>query len=725
MAEEQHDRSVVDVAFRQGRRGIGIGRVEDLDRRRRRRAAKRCAGAGERRRADAPAGGIGQEPVEGRVLEGDAGVQHGVRTSKRSRTSTSPATWSWCGWLRTRRSIRRAKNGQVGAEAPQRELRVGPAVDQHGRAARRLDQDRVALADVEHGEVQPAIGSRGDRDRRAGPPRGRQRSAPGAAAAGQRPAALARRSADGRVSRRVDRRAGPRWRGRASGARRPRTARGAQTSTAASGTRGDRRAQLDDHAAGTSQAAPPASHVDRVADRSGRAAAGIERPRHGRQRAEQHGHRHEGDDENIRNRRDEREALEVDQDDRQGRELGGERQRDRLADPAPANAGRRRSTAPPNQMRPAVASSDSWKPTSHRTDGAASSMTSAASASADAACAREPPRRRDQHRARHERRAHDRRAGARSAARSRRPWLRHQRGRPSAARASLSGPTTAVTSAATMAMFQPEMATTWVRPAVAKASLISGAIDARTPSRIPAPSAASGSGTMSFSPSSSAARSPARIGSRPARAGSTSADLARAIAPMPWRCQVLAIREAVEVLGASPPRAAPAADRPLQRRNLAAATRAAGRSSGRWAAVPIDEVAEHELEPILARPRIVGTVPTISCSAPSARQRPTSQPAAASATARRRAMPRPPMATLPRRRGRDASPAPAAMDGAAGSQERRERRPGDGAAIASESADQDPARDARPASAAGRDRAGPTVSRRSRRPGCPPAGRGG
>ena len=81
---------------------------------------------------------------------------------------------------------------------------------------------------------------------------------------------------------------------------------------------------------------------------------------------------------------------------------------------------------------------------------------------------------------------------------------RERRGRPSPAGApGRAGRTAAATRAATMAMFQPEMATTWVRPAVAKASLISGAIDARTPSRIPAPSAASGSGTRSFRPPSS------------------------------------------------------------------------------------------------------------------------------------------------------------------------------------------------------------------------------
>ena len=47
----------------------------------------------------------------------------------------------------------------------------------------------------------------------------------------------------------------------------------------------------------------------------------------------------------------------------------------------------------PNQIRPAVARSESWNPTSHSTAGAASSMTSAARPSADAACARDPPSR--------------------------------------------------------------------------------------------------------------------------------------------------------------------------------------------------------------------------------------------------------------------------------------------------------------------------------------------
>ena len=59
----------------------------------------------------------------------------------------------------------------------------------------------------------------------------------------------------------------------------------------------------------------------------------------------------------------------------------------------PGHRRRRRSIGAPNQTRPAVASSESWKPTSHSTGGAASSITRAANARAEAACARDPPRR--------------------------------------------------------------------------------------------------------------------------------------------------------------------------------------------------------------------------------------------------------------------------------------------------------------------------------------------
>ena len=67
----------------------------------------------------------------------------------------------------------------------------------------------------------------------------------------------------------------------------------------------------------------------------------------------------------------------------------------------------------------------------------------------------------------------------------------------------------------TMAMFQPEIATTCVRPAVAKAALTSGAMLLRTPRRMPAPRDASGSGTMVFRPPTRTPRRCAAPAARP------------------------------------------------------------------------------------------------------------------------------------------------------------------------------------------------------------------
>ena len=95
------------------------------------------------------------------------------------------------------------------------------------------------------------------------------------------------------------------------------------------------------------------------------------------------------------------------------------------------------------------------------------------------ACAGEPPSRARTSAACHQRRAHHRgrRAGQQDvgADRGRRCRAPAATRRP---RRRTSGRVAAATSAATMAMFQPEIATTWVRPAVAKASLTSGAMPA-------------------------------------------------------------------------------------------------------------------------------------------------------------------------------------------------------------------------------------------------------
>ena len=44
------------------------------------------------------------------------------------------------------------------AEAPQRQVRIGAAVDEQPSPGWRRDEDRVALPDVERGDVQPAVG---------------------------------------------------------------------------------------------------------------------------------------------------------------------------------------------------------------------------------------------------------------------------------------------------------------------------------------------------------------------------------------------------------------------------------------------------------------------------------------------------------------------------------------------------------------------------------------
>ena len=185
-----------------------------------------------------------------------------------------------------------------------------------------------------------------------------------------------------------------------------------------------------------------------------------------------------------------------------------------------------------------------------------------------------------------------------------------------------SGLTAAVTSAATMAMFQPLMATTWVRPAVAKASLISGAIDARTPSRIPAPSAASGSGTRSFRPPSSVAADRRQHGSqvRPRRQAH------RPIAHGRWRRCPGAPGTRGTRSRRSPRRSRSSGHDPQPiagwpRRYLAAARRAADRRVAAGAPVRSGRRG-HPRTSWSRSPRGRGsstTVPTISCSAPSAR----------------------------------------------------------------------------------------------------------
>ena len=55
----------------------------------------------------------------------------------------------------------------VGVEGDEEAVGVRAAVDEHPRATIAVDEDRIALADVEDGDPQPAVGpGRGDRDHR-------------------------------------------------------------------------------------------------------------------------------------------------------------------------------------------------------------------------------------------------------------------------------------------------------------------------------------------------------------------------------------------------------------------------------------------------------------------------------------------------------------------------------------------------------------------------------
>ena len=386
--ELEDDRSVVDVPFGQGSRRIGLRWIQDAD---------RCRGiqshllpcAGE---MDWDVGGlrIAEKAGVRGILEADPRVQH--RTDPEAVEHLHQPGDVVLVRMAEHEQIDSARvERQVRADPTQRELGIGTAVDEHRRAARRLDEDRVALADVEHGDMQHsvrAVGDGDDEEDRDEATEDRKRTQE----VGERPCHGAGLH-DGRSL-------GSRWlAGRWLAAERP-------------------RAEGEDREPGGRERC---RHLDVDG-----------RERHRRRRLPQ------GDD---------------DEQDQPGGAAGqpcGELAQERTtsarsttptSDATALNSiatgtngttstlaigatseilskltrttgrvvswaarvraigsrihagqpGRRRSTDAPNQTRPAVASSESWKPTSHSTGGAARSMTSAARASAEAACAREPP----------------------------------------------------------------------------------------------------------------------------------------------------------------------------------------------------------------------------------------------------------------------------------------------------------------------------------------------
>ncbi len=164
VAEEHDDGAVVDVTFRKRRRRIGIVGVEHLERGRSV-EPDRLPGPGDRESDPGVPRRIGQQPLVGLVREADAGVQHGPDAEPLDHIH-QPRDVVLVRVADDHEVDAPLEERQVRPEPAQRELRIRPAVDQRSGAARRLDEDRVSLSDVQHGEVQPPVGERPQRDRR-------------------------------------------------------------------------------------------------------------------------------------------------------------------------------------------------------------------------------------------------------------------------------------------------------------------------------------------------------------------------------------------------------------------------------------------------------------------------------------------------------------------------------------------------------------------------------
>lgn len=161
VAHDQHDRGVVDVVVGERGRRLGGGRVEHLD-----------GGPGTQAepiaRARKPGGHprprrIGEQAIVGRVLVGNAGVED--QADVEAGEHLDEAGHVVLVRVAHDQDVDAARvEGQLGTEPAQRPFRVRPAVDEQPRPARSLDQDRIALADVEDGEVEPAVGAGDERD---------------------------------------------------------------------------------------------------------------------------------------------------------------------------------------------------------------------------------------------------------------------------------------------------------------------------------------------------------------------------------------------------------------------------------------------------------------------------------------------------------------------------------------------------------------------------------
>ena len=132
--KQHHHRAVVDIALRKRGCCVGIGRVEDFDRRRRiqqeplARPGKQHAGGGLQ-------DGVGHEVIVRRVFEADTGMQQRA-DSESGKHVDQAGDVVLMGMAQHQQVDSAGKERQVGAQATQGQLGVRAAVDEHGGASR-------------------------------------------------------------------------------------------------------------------------------------------------------------------------------------------------------------------------------------------------------------------------------------------------------------------------------------------------------------------------------------------------------------------------------------------------------------------------------------------------------------------------------------------------------------------------------------------------------------
>jgi hypothetical protein len=92
----------------------------------------------------------------GRALEADAGVEDGPDPESRQDLD-QPGDVILVRMAQHEQVDAAREEREIGAQPAEGELGVRTTIDEHGGAVRRLDQDRVTLTDVQHGDVQEAV----------------------------------------------------------------------------------------------------------------------------------------------------------------------------------------------------------------------------------------------------------------------------------------------------------------------------------------------------------------------------------------------------------------------------------------------------------------------------------------------------------------------------------------------------------------------------------------